>query len=276
MSHLLPPFPIEPEFRRFHAPVLIARGRCADVYHAHDELTGREVAVKILNETARRDQIEVERFLHGAALQSRIRHAQVLPIYDAWNSGTATAQVMAYAPMGTLQAYLDREEPIPLRKAAIWARELYHGAVAIHDAGVVHGDLKLLNLLLNSAGQIWISDFGEARSFDDPLPPQPQPIINGSPYYMAPECARGYAPEPASDRYSVGVILYRLFSGRLPFVGADAETVMRMQVDSMPVDPRVHRPDIPEFAVRFILGLLAKDPRRRLTFDDAVISRLSI
>lgn len=276
MSHLLPPFPNEPEFRRFLAPTLIARGRCADVYHAYDGLTGREVAVKILNETAQRDEAEAERFLHGAALQSRIRHAQVLPIYDAWNSGSATAQVMAYAPMGTLQAYLDRVGSIPLPRAVIWARELCHGVAAVHDAGVVHGDLKPLNLLLNGAEQIWISDFGEARAFDDPLPPQPQPIINGSPYYMAPECARGYAPDSASDRYSVGVILYRIFSGRLPFVGADAETVMRMQVDSMPVDPRMHCPDIPDFVVRFISGLLAKDPRRRLTFDDAVISRLSI
>lgn len=275
MSHSNPPFLNEPEFRRFFAPELIARGRCADVYHARDEVTGRAVAVKILNEAAQRDPAEVRRFLHGAALQSRIRHPHVLPVYDAWSSEGSTAQVLAYAAGGTLQAYLDREEGIPLARAAIMAREICDGVAAIHGAGVVHGDLKPLNILLNGADQLWISDFGEARGLDDPLPPQPQAIINGSPYYMAPEFARGYTPEAASDRYSVGIILYRLFSGNLPFVGADAETVMRMQVETAPIDPRVYRPEIPDFTVRFIMGLLAKDPRQRPNFSGGAVSWMS-
>lgn len=271
MSHSHPPFPSEPEFRRFLEPTLIARGRVADVYRARDGVTGREVAVKVL---AGHEAAEAARFLHGAALQARIRHTHVLPIYDAWG-GERTAQVTAYAHGGTLHAHLEHANAIPLARAADWGLQILAGTAAIHGAGIIHGDLKLMNVLLNHAGQLWISDFGEARAADDPLPPQPQPIINGSPYYMAPECARGYAPDEASDRYSVGVILYRLFCGRLPFVGGDAETVMRMQVADAPVDPRAYRAEIPDMTARFILSLLTKDPKWRPKFDESAISVLS-
>ena len=206
---------------------------------------------------------ERARFLRAAELQSRVVHPNVLPLYDVRTGKEDALIVMKYASGGSLFQRLQAPSQLEFSRCIAWGMDLCAGLEAVHRAGIIHGDIKPLNLMLDESDRLMISDFGEARTVGEPLPAQPQVVINGSPYYMAPECARGYAPTDASDWYSAGVVLYRMGCGRVPFEGADAETVMRMHVHDRAPDPRLFRPDLPVRFAELIMHLLNKDPGLR-------------
>ena len=241
----------------------IGAGRIVELFRAVDRLTGRAVFLKVLKSGAA-DPAERARFFRGAELQSRVRHPNVLPVSDLLTEADTAAIVLPFVPGGTLQDALPVGTGLAFPLAAAYGRDLCAGVRAIHACGIVHGDLKPLNLLIDAENRLRISDFGEARRIDDPRPAAPSSIVNGSPYYMAPECARGYPPVPASDWYGVGAILYRTLCGRTVFEGQDAETVMRAQVNETPPDPIRFRPDLPGQLAESILILLSKDPAPRL------------
>lgn len=261
-------------FRSFTHIQPLGTGRIVELFRAADRLTGRAVFLKVLKSEAA-DPAERARFFHGAELQSRVRHPNILPVLDLLTEADAAAIVMPFVPGGALQDALPAGIGLAFPLAAAYGQDLCAGVRAIHACGIVHGDLKPLNLLISAEGRLKISDFGEARRIDEPLPAAPAAIVNGSPYYMPPECARGYAPVPASDWYSVGAILYRIFCGRTVFEGQDAGTVMRAHVDETPPDPLQFRPDLPYQLAESILLLLSKDPAPRLKAAERISAVLA-
>lgn len=262
-------------FRQFTELRLLASGRIADLYRGVDPETKRTVCLKLMTAVSKADPAERARFLRAAELQSRVVHPNVLPVYDVRTGKEEALIVMKYASGRSLFHRLQTEKTADFSRLISWGKDLCAGLEAIHCAGIIHGDVKPLNLMLDESDRLMISDFGEARTIGEALPVQPQVVINGSPYYMAPECARGYAPTAASDWYSVGVILYRMACGRVPFNGPDAETVMRKHVYEECANPRRFRPDLPPSVAELILNLLKKDPSARPADGKAIAAILS-
>jgi serine/threonine-protein kinase len=169
---------------------------------------------------------------------------------------------MEYVPGTMLKEVIDRKGRVALAPGLQIAKQLCRGLGAVHEAGIIHRDIKPHNVMVLPSGVVKLMDFGIARSEEGAdLTADGQTV--GTPYYMSPEQARGERLDPRSDLYSVGVVLYELFTGQRPIEGKDPLDVMRKHITVDPRRPRDLRSDIPELLERIILACLAKDPMRR-------------
>ena len=153
-----------------------------------------------------------------------------------------------------------RQAPLDLAPTLQIAKQVCRGLGAVHRAGIVHGDLKPQNVVVMGNGVVKLMDFGVARTRSALTRGEP---LAGTPAYMSPEQARGAELDERSDLYSAGVLFFELFTGRCPFVGADAFETMRLHLDEAPPDPRKIRPRVPGALARIISTCLDKSPLRR-------------
>ncbi|MGH3002433.1 MAG: serine/threonine-protein kinase, partial [Gaiellaceae bacterium] len=217
----------------------LGRGAMSSVWLAEDTELGRQVAVKMLAPTADRTRFERE-----ARAAAALSDPHVCSLYDYGEAAGKPFMVLEYLPGGSLEDRLSQGRPLPDADTERIAAELAGGLAHAHVRGLVHRDLKPANVLFDAEGRAKIADFGIARMGDAGTLTEAGTVL-GTASTISPEQAAGLAAGPASDVYSFGVILFRMLTGRLPFVDANAMEVVRMHRDDPPPAVLDIRPDAP-------------------------------
>ena len=236
----------------------IGRGGMADVYLAHDRLLDRRVAVKVLSPAFASDPDNVERFRREAQSAAGLNHPNIVAVYD-WGEDDATSFiVMEYVPGQTLRDLIQAYGRLSPNEAARIGAEIADALSFAHEHGVVHRDVKPGNVLITPAGQVKVTDFGIARAeTGDPLTKTGS--VLGTATYFSPEQAQGFALDGRSDVYALGVVLYEMVTGSVPFTAASPVSVAYKHVREEPVPPSTIAPDLPGAMERIVLTAMAKD-----------------
>ncbi|HHE71458.1 MAG TPA: serine/threonine protein kinase, partial [Chloroflexi bacterium] len=208
---------------RYRLTELIGAGGMATVYHGEDLLLERPVAVKFLREPYASDPEARQRFLHEARAAAKLDHPNVVHIYDVGVAAGGQPYIVMELVRGEdLKSLIRREAPLTVPHALALIRQVCAGVGEAHRAGIVHCDLKPQNILVNENGQVKVTDFGIARAARAEEEGDAHvEVVWGSPHYLSPEQARGEHPTPASDVYSIGIVLYEMLAGVPPFHDPD-------------------------------------------------------
>lgn len=240
----------------------IGRGAAAYVYLARDEALGREVAVKMLTEQAAADPGYVERFRREAKAIASLNHPNIVTVYDWGETGDTYYMVMEYLPEGTLGELLARQGRLAEEESLRIAEGIADALAAAHAHDIVHRDIKPDNVLLTADHRPKVVDFGIAWA-EGVSPLTLTNAICGTISYISPEQARGRHVDGRSDLYSLGVVLYRMLTGELPFRGSSMVDVAIRHIQEAPIPPRQRRPDISSPTDRVVMTALAKRPEDR-------------
>jgi serine/threonine protein kinase len=252
----------------------LGQGGMGWVMLAEDTQLGRRVALKVMRSQHSADEESRTRFVREARAAAALKHDNIITIYQVGQDQGIDYLAMELLEGGTLQQRLEYPKPLGLGAAVRIAREIAQGLAAAHARGVVHRDIKPANIWLESPkGRVKILDFGLARQIDTKGVTQAGEII-GTPHYMAPEQARAKAVDARSDLFSLGCILYRMVTGRLPFAGDTLLATLTAIAVDMPPPVCDLNPQAPEALADLIFRLLAKDPDRRPQTAAAVIEEL--
>lgn len=275
--HASAPQPTDPPVGgRYELLGPIGEGNFSVTYRARDITLGRIVAVKLLRAQYAADPTFVARFEREAQVAASVSHPNVVDVYDYGRHGDTFFIAMQYVPGRTLKHALDDEGRFAAERAVRVAREILAGLSAIHAAGIVHRDIKPQNVLLGQDNSARVTDFGVAHGpLGGVLTTHGTTV--GTASYMAPEQARGGAVEPATDLYAVGVVLFELLTGRLPFVVDNPMAVMLAHLQQPPPRPSEVAPDaaIPPSLEAEVMRALAKDPAARHAGAEAMSSALA-
>lgn len=247
---------------RYELRSRIGIGGMAKVYRALDRQLGREVAVKVLDPELAADPAFVERFQREARAAAALSHPNIVRLYDLAAVDDTYYLVMEYIAGSNLKEVLRQRGPLPELEALDLAAHIAGALEAAHQQGIVHRDVKPHNVLLDENGQARVADFGLARPASaEQL--TPGPVVLGTPRYMSPEQAQGQPADGRSDLYSLGVVLYELLTGQVPFTGETAVAVSLQHVRDEPRRPSLARPAISPLTDTLVLKALAKDPAQR-------------
>jgi len=243
-------------------------GGMADVFLARDLNLQREVAVKVLRRDFTEDAAFRVSFLQEARAAANLSHPNIVTIFDFGHEPGQYYIIMEYIEGTDLKTLLRRRGPMPTQEATGLMTQICDGVGYAHRAGLVHCDLKPQNILISPHGKVKITDFGISRALATIQPDERQETVWGSPQYFSPEQARGGAPSPASDVYSLGVVFYEMLTGRLPFEAASADLLAELHLHA-PVTPASHHsPDLPDTLDRILLKVLSKEPAARYRTAD--------
>jgi eukaryotic-like serine/threonine-protein kinase len=239
----------------------LGRGGMADVYLAEDEELGRRVAIKILNDRHAADDQFVERFRREATHAAGLSHPNIVSIYDRGEAEGTYYIAMEYLEGSTLKEIVTERGPLPIDEAIGFARDLLEALRFAHRKGLVHRDIKPHNVIRDDDGRVKVTDFGIARAGASQMTEAGS--IIGTAQYLSPEQARGGVIDHRSDLYSVGVVLYELLTGTVPFVGETPVEIAMKHLSGVPEPPSARRPEVPEALDQIVLRALAKDPDER-------------
>ena len=248
---------------RYKLLAQIAAGGMALVYKAQDTMLGRIVAVKILRESYAEDPAFQKRFMREAQSAANLSHPNIVTVYDFGRDGDRQYIVMEYVEGRDLKSIIRAEAPLPLAHALEIAEQICAGVGAAHRAGVVHCDVKPQNVIITSDGHAKVTDFGIARAFSATAPGGFTESVWGTPHYFSPEQAAGEQPTPASDVYSIGIILFEMLTGRLPFVGENQQQLAMAHLRDAPPPLTQINPNIPIQLEQIVNQTLAKEPAQR-------------
>jgi beta-lactam-binding protein with PASTA domain/predicted Ser/Thr protein kinase len=266
---------IEPETiidGRYRVISRLGSGGMADVYLAQDQLLGRDVAVKVLHHHFAEDQEFVERFRREASSAAALSHPNIVAIFDRgeWNGTYYIA--MEYVAGRTLKAVVREHGALDPAAAIEIVVQILRAARFAHRRGVIHRDLKPHNVILDEEGRARVTDFGIARAGASDMTLTGS--IMGTAQYLSPEQAQGFTVSASSDLYSIGVILYELLTGVVPFEGETAVAIAFKQVAAEPHPPSALNPALAQSLDAVVLCALAKDPAHRYANADELIAAL--
>jgi serine/threonine-protein kinase len=246
---------------RYRVVGLLGRGGMGEVFRAEDLKLKQPVALKFLPEALSNDGAALARFYQEVSVARQVSHRHVCRVYDVGEAEGSHFISMEYVSGETLSSLLKRIGRLPEDKAVETARQLCAGLAAVHDAGVLHRDLKPANVMLDERGDVRITDFGIAALAGDARGAE---AMAGTPAYMSPEQLKGGALTARSDIYSLGLVLYELFTGKRAFEAASLPELIRLrQSDTQPSPPSSHVKDLDPAVERAIFRCLERDPDRR-------------
>lgn len=247
--------------RRYRVTEKIGVGGMADVYKAVDEVLGRTVAVKVLHAQYAADPAFVARFRQEAQAAANLSHPGIVNIYD-WGKDDSTYYIVMEYVRGTdLKVLVTDKGPVEPAKAAEYAAQVAAALSVAHGYDIIHRDIKPHNIVLTPDGSIKVMDFGIARAGNTQMT-QTGSVL-GTAHYVSPEQAQGRPLDPRTDLYSLGVVLYELATGQVPFDGDSPVAVALKQVNEEPVPPRQVNPNIPPSLEAVIMKAMAKNPADR-------------
>ena len=247
---------------RYVLKEVIGVGGMAIVYKANDITENREVAVKVLKDEYAENEEFVRRFINEARAISVLSHTNIVKVYDASVSQTVKYMVMEYIDGITLKEYISRQGSLRWKDAVFFAVQILRALQHAHDKGIVHRDIKPQNIMLLADGTVKVTDFGIARFSRSSQQTITEKAI-GSVHYISPEQARGEATDEKADIYSLGVIMYEMLTGTLPFEAESAVSVAIMQLQSEPKRPTRINKEIPLGVEQITLHAMKKDVMSR-------------
>jgi eukaryotic-like serine/threonine-protein kinase len=257
---------------RYRVVNRIGSGGMADVYCAEDLQLGRKVALKVLHSRFAEDAEFVERFRREARSAAGLQHQHVVSVYDRGQWDGTYYIAMEYLEGRSLKSIVQHEAPLHPERAIDLTVQILRAARFAHRHGVIHRDLKPHNVIVDDEDRAKVTDFGIARAGASDMTQTGS--IMGTAQYLSPEQAQGHAVSAPSDLYSVGVILYELLTGRVPFDGESAVTIALKHVNERPVPPTAFNRAVTPELEAVVLRALEKDPARRFPDADAFIAAL--
>lgn len=243
---------------------VIGIGGMATVYGAYDQVTGRSVAIKMMNKKLEHNARQIKLFVNESTALSLLSHPNIVQVYNTAITNSTKYIIMEYVEGITLKKHIDHRGALPEREVIYYATQILSALQYIHSKGIVHCDIKPQNIILLQNGSIKVADFGIAR-LDAMLDRsnEKSDVALGTVYYVSPEQAQGKAPRAESDLYSLGVMLYEAMTNRLPFYHENATEVAKMQINREPTPPSVYRHDISVGLEQIILRAMEKNPKKR-------------
>jgi len=246
----------------------LGSGGMANVFRARDLNLQRDVAIKILREDFIEDPSFQARFLQEARSAANLIHPNIVTVYDFGHDEHRYFIVMEYVDGTDLKSLIRESKNIQIPKTLDIMIQICEGVGYAHRAGLVHCDLKPQNILVSPDGRAKVTDFGISRALSAIDPEERTDIVWGSPKYFAPEQAAGSAPSPSSDVYALGVILYEMLTGQLPFEAGSAEGLAELHQTSPPPPPRILNEQISPTLESILLKVLSKEPSARYRTAD--------
>jgi beta-lactam-binding protein with PASTA domain/tRNA A-37 threonylcarbamoyl transferase component Bud32 len=259
---------------RYRILARIGSGGMADVYRAEDTHLGREVALKILHRRFAQDAEFVERFRREASSAAGLQHPNVVGVFDRGRHDGTYYIAMEHLAGRTLKEIVTSEGPLPQERVIDLGLQILRAAGFAHKRGVIHRDFKSQNVIVDAEGNAKVTDFGIARAGTSEITETGS--IMGTAQYLSPEQAQGHAVTSASDLYSIGVILYEMLAGRLPFEGDSAVSVALKHLSEAPPPISSFRPDVDPNLEAVVQRALAKSPEQRWQSADEFASALEM
>ncbi|HEX7082641.1 MAG TPA: Stk1 family PASTA domain-containing Ser/Thr kinase [Gaiellaceae bacterium] len=247
--------------RRYVIRRKLGSGGMAVVYLAEDTELGRRVALKLLDERHAADEQFVERFRREAQSAAGLNHPNIVSIFDRGLAEGTYYIAMEYLDGRTLKELLVRNGPTPIPIAIDYARQILGALGFAHRGGIVHRDIKPHNIVVGTDGRLKVTDFGIARSGASQMTEAGS--IVGTAQYLSPEQARGATVDPRSDIYSLGVVLYEMLTGTVPFTGDTPVEIAMKHLSQVPDPPSKLRKEVPHDLDAVVMRALAKDPEQR-------------
>jgi serine/threonine-protein kinase len=260
---------------RYELEELVGTGGMSSVYRAHDRLLDRKVALKVLHPQFTDDEEYVERFRREARAVARLSHPNIVTVIDRGEADGRQFIVFEYVDGENLKALVARDGALSVESAVSLAHQVARALAFAHGEGLVHRDVKPQNVLLNGDGRAKVTDFGIARSLDVKHGMTQTGTVLGTSDYIAPEQAQGQTIGPQTDVYSLGVVLYELLTGEVPFPGENFVAVAMRHINEPPPSARELRPDVSPRLDAALRRAMAKDPRDRFPSMEAFCDELT-
>lgn len=243
-------------------------GGMAVIYRAIDQALGRTVAVKILRPSLTSDPAFLARFRNEARSVANLAHPNIVTVHDVGSDGLTHYIVMEFIEGQDLKKIIKADGALPVDRALNLAIQICAGIGFAHRAGLVHADVKPQNILVTKEDVVKVTDFGIAQALSAGDPNEKQAVVWGSPHYFAPEQARGEKPTPASDVYSIGIVMFEMLTGRLPFSGANQQELALAHIRERVPQVTELNPALPASVANIVSKIMSKEPASRYRMAD--------
>ena len=245
-----------------------AAGGMAVVYKAQDLTLGRIVAVKVMRPSLTSDQTFLARFRQEARNVANLSHPNIVAVYDFGQDGNTYYIVMEYVDGQDLKKLIKAAAPFSIDRTLNLAIQICAGVGYAHRAKVVHADVKPQNVLVTADDHVKVTDFGIAQVLSETQPRERQSVVWGSPHYFAPEQASGDPPTPASDVYAIGIVIFEMLTGKLPYVGMDQQSLAMAHLREPVPHVMDFNPLVPVHLDRIVYKVMSKNPQDRYATAD--------
>ena len=258
---------------RYHIVRQLGEGGMGEVFLARDKELDRDVALKVIRLDLASNPAILERFKREIQLSSNITHKNILRVYDLGEANGVKFLTMQFVQGRDLAAVMRRDAPLAVPRVVEIFRQICEGLQAAHEQGVIHRDLKPQNIMIDDRERVLITDFGLAKSLNYGTLTEAGKVI-GTPHYMSPEQVKGVELDQRSDIYSLGIILYEMLTGTLPFTGSSAWEVMIQRTQKTPRPASDHNPKIPPYLIKILERCLQPDPNLRYSSTAEILRDL--
>jgi serine/threonine-protein kinase len=246
----------------------LGSGGMAEVFRARDAVLDRIVAIKVLRQDYSNNPEFQEHFRTEARAAANLSHPNIVTVHDFGFADNLLFIVMEHIPGKDLKQLIRQRGRFTVEVGIPLIIQACAGLGYAHRAGLVHCDVKPHNMLVSPDGRLKVTDFGIARALATMMPGERADVVWGSPLYFSPEQAQGEAPAPASDVYSLGVVMYELLCGTPPFTASTADELARLHISARPIPIREYIPEIPTALEEIITKVLSKEPSQRYRTAD--------